>query len=513
MSLRAYAVIGVVALAATSCQQSRLSRVERVRWASGPDSAITVSFTVSWANASRDGEEYDALWLFGKYRLGEEAWRHLFLERARVDRADLQLAMSDDSTGAMLRRGGDARGEVTAAVTFSAQAYRTGRARDRLEVRVFSLDMRHIPSGAFFVGDGEIANLTGHFQTGGLTTPYRIGGPDSIVLGSDTSRTLANSNAYGMTGDGGDPETPPFSSDDFTATDRLTLSPLFPNGYAAFYVMTYELSQSQYAGFLNTLTEPQARARHPAPGRFQSRARYAVTGTRPFTAVVPDRAATLVSWMDLAAYADWAGLRPMTELEYEKAARGPERPIPGEFAWGTPEVHSGRYSLVHADTPDERVANPAARTPNASYDATHGVATAACASCIKGPVPVDAFPNGASRYGVYHMSGNVFERVVSIGHVAGRRFDGTHGDGTLDTDGQATGPEVSNWPGVTSSEGGTEPTFRITTALGSGSRGGSWASSEPRLRISDRALAATSDATRRATYGALLVRTAATINP
>src|SRR5208283_4202281 len=40
-------------------------------------------------------------------------------------------------------------------------------------------------------------------------------------------------------------------------------------------------------------------------------------------------------WLDAAAYAAWAGLRPYTELEYEKAARGPITPVNGEYAWGS----------------------------------------------------------------------------------------------------------------------------------------------------------------------------------
>ena len=38
---------------------------------------------------------------------------------------------------------------------------------------------------------------------------------------------------------------------------------------------------------------------------------------------------------DMLAYLDWSGLRPMSELEYEKACRTPSRVIPGEYAWNT----------------------------------------------------------------------------------------------------------------------------------------------------------------------------------
>ena len=42
--------------------------------------------------------------------------------------------------------------------------------------------------------------------------------------------------------------------------------------------------------------------------------------------------------MDGAAYADWSGLRPMTELEFEKACRGNQTPVANEFAWGTASI-------------------------------------------------------------------------------------------------------------------------------------------------------------------------------
>ncbi|CAN5344588.1 hypothetical protein BH09BAC3_BH09BAC3_08050 [soil metagenome] len=43
------------------------------------------------------------------------------------------------------------------------------------------------------------------------------------------------------------------------------------------------------------------------------------------------------------------------------------------------------------------------------------------------------------------LSGNVWEDAVSVGNVAGRSFDGLHGNGALNANGQA---DVDRWPGI-----------------------------------------------------------------
>ena len=114
-----------------------------------------------------------------------------------------------------------------------------------------------------------------------------------------------------------------------TAPDNAS----WPNGYAAFYIMKYETTQGQYAEFLNLLTSTQAATRNSGPIGNPIE-RFTITGSHPtFTASAPDRACHRLSWADGAAYADWSGLRPMTELEYEKASRGTSFPLADEFAW------------------------------------------------------------------------------------------------------------------------------------------------------------------------------------
>jgi hypothetical protein len=90
------------------------------------------------------------------------------------------------------------------------------------------------------------------------------------------------------------------------------------------------------------------------------------------------------------------------------------------------------------------------------------------------------------------LSGNVWERVVTVANSDGRAFAGTHGDGALDSNGRA---DVSNWPSP-------------STAVGSGLRGGSWNAASTAARVSDRSSAATTTTSRGSDCGGRGERTA-----
>lgn len=100
--------------------------------------------------------------------------------------------------------------------------------------------------------------------------------------------------------------------------------------------------------------------------------------------------------------------------------------------------------------------------------------------------------SGATYYGILDMTGNLWERPVSVGNAIGREYTGKHGDGTITPDGNAN---VANWPSL----GGE----------GSGYRGGYWFNSgEGVLRIAGRQFAAQYSDRRRDRYGIRGVRTA-----
>ena len=149
-------------------------------------------------------------------------------------------------------------------------------------------------------------------------------------------------------------------------------------------------------------------------------------------------ACSYITHRDGAAFAAWAGLRPMTELEFEKACRGPLKPVANEYAWGTDAIagagaKGGRYTLRNPGQPDESVV----WTGENGLNAARG--NALCSKTDKGigalRVGIFATPDsdrvraGASYWGILEMSGNLQEAAVPVGSPAGRAFAGTHGDG------------------------------------------------------------------------------------
>ncbi len=95
-------------------------------------------------------------------------------------------------------------------------------------------------------------------------------------------------------------------------------------------------------------------------------------------AELDDLPVTGVSWQDADAYCRAVGRRLPTEVEWEKAARGPDGL---EFPWGN--EWSDQKANVGADPERE-----------------------------PGPMPVGSFPAGRSPYGVDDMAGNVMEWVA-----------------------------------------------------------------------------------------------------
>ena len=472
-----------------------------------------VQFNLSWESSWRGGgvNNWDAAWVFVKYRTIGGSWQHVLLNNTghtapAGSMIDLGLltpggtpwnAVTNPVVGVFVRRGADGNGTFN--LTGVQLLWDYGAAglayNDITQVQVFAIEMVAVLQGAFAAGSGgtESSAFT-------LTT----------ITTSNSSAVPGGSGSLGGQA-GGYP------------TGQVAPNILWPNGFNAFYCMKYEVSQQGYVDFLNTLTYAQqvtrtANAPTSAAGTpamhstNQSRNGIdvqvpGVASTTPATYACnldgdavfgeatdgKDIACGWMNWGDLAAYMDWSGLRPMTELEFEKACRGPLPPVANEYPWGTTGIATNPYTLANAGASTEGIAtNYSTTLGNANYGNTDG--------SIDGPMRVGLFAAngsnsgritaGATYYGIMEMAGNQMELCVTIGAVAGRAFTGLHGNGTLSGTGD---PDPAAWPSA-------------STADGMGRRCGSWGYAAQDLRLSERFLASSLGGARSFEHGGRGVR-------
>ncbi|MBM4020519.1 MAG: hypothetical protein FJ288_19740, partial [Planctomycetes bacterium] len=468
-------------------------------------------------------ESWDAAWVFVKFRKpGADGWLHATLSTNAPDHsapagAKLDIGLSDDGkrgVGAFIYRATAGSGAndfkgVTLRWLHQADGVADPKA---VEVKVLAVQMVYVPQCAFWAGDGSTTVLAGQFSAGDTADPFHIESEDAITLGGESKKNLGNRDGLGM-----------YRAEDFTSGGTQTLPARFPKGHAAFYCMRHETTEGEYVEFLNTVVLDRQGRLAPIElieGQPLTGIKIAVPG-KPAAAAVyasdrPHVACRGLIWSDLTAYAAWAGLRPMTELEYEKACRGPLRPVADEFAWGTAGVVGTAYrshkDVVRGDQdgyavqnfgkPNERAVwqgdnGPDATRGNAVWDGAVrrvGKSGTVAADAIKGPVrgAIFATPDsgrvaaGASYWGILELGGNLWEPVVNVGRASGRRFAGTHGDWP-----EPVGPEqwgmgfgrrggaVSAWPGASdhlrtlrASDRQMAAHTSPATAGGSGSRAG-----------------------------------------
>jgi formylglycine-generating enzyme required for sulfatase activity len=324
------------------------------------------------------------------------------------------------------------------------------------DIAVFGIEMVFIPEGAYTLG--TLRGWSNWNREADLAFDQNGNDPDPHVPYNITSE-----NAISLKWAG-------------SGNTSINVPAAFPKGYKAFHVMKYEISQGQYADFLNTLPGNTANLRYPGNfGNYRNRLQSGGSYPNVYQSDRPDRAQNYLSWHDLCAYLDWAALRPITEMEYEKICRGPDASF-GEYAWGSTSITAGTTIGITPENGTEVFTNPNA-------NCTYGNVTYTGGDGGQGPVRVGIHAkvgspsrraSGATYYGVLDMSGNVWEMVVMVsnpsGGVGSPSYDGKWGDGVLDW---ATGrANETNWP--------------LGNPGGFGLRGGTWASSWQDLRVSSR---------------------------
>ena len=481
-----------------------------------PDSAnstITVQFDISWDNSWRNYINYDAVWVFVKYSCDSgQTWQHATLKSGGVNPngfsqgtgTNIDLVVPEDKKGCFIYRSSIGAGRVEVRGIQLLWDWEADKleANDTVVVKVFGIEMVYIPPQAFYIGDGDGTNeSTNAFHLGTGSSSVRI--TDKLVKDVRVEENIYDDSqledvGIGIDGDEG------IDVDNDGIVDNKN----FPTGYLGFYCMKYEITEGQWVDFFNTLT-PAQKINRDITGPDGKNSDDVVNrntiswSTGEATTLRPDRALNYISWMDLCAFADWAALRPMTELEFEKIARGPNEPIVGEYAWGDTTIIPAKV-ISGVEDGRETITNVGANSCYNDEIFSGGDGG-------KGPLRVGIFATarsnritaGAGYYGVMELSGNVEERCVTVGNTTGRNFQGTHGDGMLSLavgyEGNATNPD---WPGYQEGKG-------VCGATGSGFRGGSWEDTVvSRLAISNRSRAAQASGERRSDSGGRCVRTA-----
>ena len=385
-------------------------RIQNVSVSPGDAGTATVTFDIGWSNSWRYGNSFDAAWVFFKVRgddpstglgTGKTGWQHASLSADKVlnptgfgqnkGGTALEFVVSEDRVGMIVRRAGPGDGVTDArkvTAVLDVKSLKGVADIAKAPVKAIGIEMVFIPEGPFLVGrgNGMPARYLGP-GTGGLEQNwlYKHNGKET----AEPMPYLNGGDVDGWAVGRSRSDPPPFriESEDaiptgkkkgalwavnITPEDGGEIAAAFPKGYRAFYC-TKRLGPTtgQYAEFLNTLTEEQAKPRFYAHGHGMGIKSDGVAPKDKYTAPKPDELTRWVSFTDGAVFAAWAGLRPTTELEYEKFYRGVRPAIPNDAmpsCWGVLE------------------------TANAGY----------------------------------------YERPVSIANAVGRGFKGTHGNGTLE---------------------------------------------------------------------------------
>lgn len=336
-----------VLAAAAAGQQLEVPEGSTALVAITPAAAVAgrVELTLAWRNSWRDAEgsargNHDGVWVFAKTLHADGRWR-----LARVAEASaaggFEVESAADGAGVFVFRNQPGQGDARTTLILRWEGV-TGAGsvpEGSQRLRVFAWPMVKVPRGGFELGDGS-PNTPGRFHAGddasrpfGVTAAAIELAPRAGALWADATRTALPAGAPG-----------PTPWDGFTGA----LAAAYPTGYQAFWIQRYETTQGQYADFLNTLTPAQAAARAPSPSDFAAAGRLRPDNYR-FTLEQRDSAwragqsrwsMNWLTWDDGTAIADWAGLRPMSELEleFEKAERGRAAAVSDEYAWGTTRI-------------------------------------------------------------------------------------------------------------------------------------------------------------------------------
>jgi hypothetical protein len=352
------------------------------------DKTATLSFDLSWGRSFRHELNHDAVWVFFKAKpagpstalgAGAAEWRHVRLVADKVlnptgytqgNGTPVEFIVpggEDGFLGVFIRRAEFGQGTVNATnLTVLCDLTTKELQPTPPLICATGLEMVYVPEGSFLLGlDAEDADAFFQYADGpSAGVPYRVTGPGAIPTGRQKGKLWSAGSAAPLE-DGGE------------------IPAAYPKGYAAIYCMKTMTKVGHYCNFLATIPAAQSKKYTNPKGDFTApmnvrNGNYTSQwGGRKAGDEFIRHEMEGLSWPSVTAFAAWAGLRPMTEMEYEKVSRGPI-----DEGWET-----GNHGISH-----------------------------------------NAF------WGIYDANRwkSASERVVTAGNAKGRSFKGTHGNGTTD---------------------------------------------------------------------------------
>jgi formylglycine-generating enzyme required for sulfatase activity len=418
---------------------------------------IQLQFDLTWNNSWSNAINKDAAWVFFKFKDNDGTWRHLHLTGANNTIAvGNTIIVPPDLMGAMISRNTTGLGTVT----LTGVQVGVENLPGSFDVKGFALEMVQIPMGdTYYLGDGE----SGTYYANNTGSPFLV-----------TNSSISMGFGAGLLDDG-------------IANTAVTLNASYPIAYNALggflnlYMMKHEVSQAAYRDFLNTLTYTQQAARTiVAPSSAAGTAALGTTSRRMSIEIATPGVSTstpaiygcdlnnnnvrdessdgewigcnFLTYMDLAAFLDWAALRPMTEMEFEKSCRGKLPAIPAENAAGTDSAYGNQpgniaYPLINSGTANEAVSSYTGSVlyANITYNSTSPGGNSPTRVGIHATANSTRISAGAGYYGALDLSGNIEEFTVTTCNAAGRSYTGKNGDGQLNAAGHA---DEDFWPGI-----------------------------------------------------------------
>ncbi len=398
-----------------SSQANNLSISEPILYQENDASYAVVS--LKWENSWKNKTNNDAVWVFFKIRGNRYVYEHVKTKGSGNEiistnaEVELEIISPKDQLGFFIQPKSNYRGNIEVTVKIVLEEKDLSGIYDiySADFKAYGIEMVYIPKGRVILGDPDNNSL----DYGGLYKSGKEGTYNGLfhVESEDQSISVGKNedNLYYRT------------FNDYQGDRTGTIPASFPKGVKAFYIMKYEPSQGQYVDFLNSLSDLQSQNRANFGGKdyYVNRGSISIKNGI-YVTPTPNALCNYMSWDDGMAYADWSGLRPLTEFEYTKACRGDKIPTSGEFPWGANTKYGIQRKL---DDKGQFIMFNGWDESKLDED-TRAIF-------------------GASYYWVMDLAGGLWERVVTIGHPKGRAFAGTHGDGELTGNGFATNLD---WP-------------------------------------------------------------------